>query len=249
MPLDHDYWDGLADQVDALPRAWRRQARDEHLDLIEEWIGEPSGLWLKTDLFEERSPERALLPHLGPAEWVGSDLSPGVARAAVHTGTAAAVAADVRTLPFGDGTVDGILSTSTLDHFDDVGEIDRSLEELRRILTTDGHLILTLDNPGNPLIKMRNALPAALAGRTGLVPFAVGATYGEASGRAALERAGFDVVHTAHLLHVPHVVGTRLARSSWYARTVLPRFAHLAHTRLARFSGHYTAFHATTGGR
>lgn len=247
MPLDHDYWDDLADQNDALPSGWRRHARRQHLDLVERWVGAPGGLWLKTDLFEERSPDRALLPHLRTAEWLGSDLSPEVARAAVHLGTAAAVAADVRRLPFGDGTVDGILSTSTLDHFDHTAEIDRSLAELRRVLAPGGHLVLSLDNPHNPLIRLRNALPSGLARRTGLVPFSVGATYGAAEGRAALQRAGFEVLRTAHLLHAPHVIGTRMAAWRWYEHQVLPRFDRLAHTRMARFSGHFVAFHATVG--
>lgn len=245
MPLDHDYWDGLADQHDSLPAGWRRHARSEHLALIERWVGVPEGAWLKTDLFEERSPHRALLPHLGSATWFGSDLSPEVARAAVHAGRAAAVAADVRALPFGDGTLDGILSTSTLDHFDALGQIDRSLVELLRVLAPGGRLVLTLDNPRNPLIRLRNALPEGLARRTGLVPFSVGATYGEADGRAALERAGFTVLRTAHLLHAPHVVGTRLAASGWYERRILPRFAALADTRVAPVSGHFAAFLAT----
>ena len=46
----------------------------------------------------------------------------------------------------------------------------------------------------------------------------------------------------AHLLHAPHVVGTRLARFGWYERNVLPRFAALANTRAARFTGHFVAF-------
>ncbi len=246
MTLDHGYWDGLADQHDSLPTAWRRHARAEHLALLRTWIGEPQGLWLKTDLFEERNPHRALLPHLRSARWLGSDLSPGVARAATHTGTAPAVAADVRALPLGDGAVDGILSTSTLDHFDDTAEIDRSLVELRRVLAPGGDLVLTLDNPGNPLIRLRNALPPRLARRTGLVPFTVGATYDEADGRAALERAGFRVLRSAHLLHVPHVVGTRLAAWGWFERKALSRFEALARTRAAPHTGHFVAFHATT---
>lgn len=245
MAADHDYWDGIADQADALPAGWRRHARRAHLALIDDWVGAPGGLWLKTDLFEERSPVRALLPHLGSAGWIGSDLSPAVARAAAHLGPAAVVAADVRALPFASATVDGILSTSTLDHFDDVGEIDASLVELRRILAPGGHLIVTFDNPRNPLVRLRNALPDGIARRTGLVPFAVGATHDEIGGRAALQRAGFDVVHTAHLLHAPHVIGTRLAASGWYEREVLPRFARLGATRIAPLSGHFVAFHAT----
>ncbi len=244
MPADHDYWDGIAGQSDALPAGWRRHARRAHLALIDDWVGAPVGLWLKTDLFEERSPQRALLAHLGSAAWIGSDLSPEVARAAAHTGTAPSVAADVRSLPFAAGAFDGILSTSTLDHFAHTDDIDASLVELRRILAPGGQLVLTLDNPGNPLVALRNALPDRVARRTGLVPFSVGATYDAADGRAALHRAGFEVLDTAHLLHAPHVVGTRLAALGWYERSVLPRLDRLRSTRVAPVSGHFVAFHA-----
>lgn len=244
MSTDHAYWDGLADLDDTLPPAWRRHARDAHLSLIDEWVGRPEGRWLKTDLFEERSESRALLPRLASARWIAIDVSPGIVAAARHPGAAAGIAADVRALPFPDGSFHGVLSTSTLDHFDDVAEIDRSLAELHRVLEPGGRLILTLDNLANPLIRLRNALPPGLARRTGLVPFTVGATHDVRSGRASLERVGFAVRRVTHLLHAPHVVGTRAAAWGWYARTVLPRLPGLARTRVAPYSGHFVAFDA-----
>lgn len=239
------YWDTIADQPDRLPGGWRRHARAQHLDLVERWVGAPTGRWLKTDLFEERDHDRAVLPHLPSAAWVAMDLSPEVVR---RGGAARPVAADVRRLPFPTGSFDGVLSTSTLDHFDRPQEIVRSLVELERVLRPGGLLVLTLDNPGNPLVRARNALPPALARRTGLVPFSVGATFGEAEGRRALTGAGFDVVDTTHLLHAPHVVGTRLAAWRWYEHRVLPRFARLSHTRTARWTGHFVAFLAQAEG-
>ncbi len=235
---DRAYWDTIASQEDGLPGGWRRRARVEHLELLDRWVGPPLGRWLKTDLFEERDPNRALLPHLGTAGWVGTDISPEVAQ----RGGAIAAAADVRRLPFASGAFDGVLSTSTLDHFEDGADIARSLVELHRVLRPGGVLVLTLDNPRNPLIRLRNALPDGLARRTGLVPFSVGATLDEAAGREALGAAGFDVTDSVHLLHVPHVVGTRLASWPWYERRVLPRFARLAGTRAAPWTGHFAAF-------
>lgn len=235
---DRAYWDTIAVQEDRLPGGWRRRARAEHLELLERWVGPVHGRWLKTDLFEERDPDRALLPHLASATWVGTDISPEVA----VQGGATAAAADVRRLPFRTATFDGVLSTSTLDHFEQAADIGRSLVELRRVLRPGGVLVLTLDNPRNPLIRLRNALPAGVARRTGLVPFSVGATLGEQQGRHALEAAGFTVAASAHLLHVPHIVGTRLASWPWYERRVLPRFARLAATRAAPWTGHFAAF-------
>ncbi len=241
-PHDSRYWDEVAGQADRLPGGWRRRARQEHLDLLQRWVGTPTGRWLKTDLFEERDVDRALLPLLGTARWVGTDVSPAVARQGRHDLPAAA--SDVRRLPFRDGAFDGVLSTSTLDHFEHPDEICRALVELRRVLRPGGQLVLTLDNARHPLIRLRNALPRHVARRSGLVPFAVGATLDEAAGVRALHAAGFSVAATGHLLHVPHVVGTRLAAWRWYEHRVLPRFAGLAATRVARWSGHYAAFHA-----
>lgn len=244
-PLDQGspgYWDGIATTADALPDGWRRHARTEHLALLHDWVGAPTGRWWKTDLFEERSEVRALLPSLPSARWVGSDVSTEVARQArARTGCRAAVL-DVRAVPFRSGALDGILSTSTLDHFDDPADVGRSLAELHRVLRPGGTLVLTLDNPRNPLVRLRNALPGPLARRTGLAPFAVGVTLAEGPGTVALAAAGFTVERTAHVLHAPHVVGTRPARFGWYERRVLPRTTALARTRVAAWSGHFVAF-------
>lgn len=236
---DDAYWDGVAGQVDALPDGWRRHARRAHLALVERWVGQPVGRWLKTDLFEEREPSRALLGHLGAAQWVGADLARDTVRAA---GIRPALTADVRCLPVADEAFDGVLSTSTLDHFDDPRSIDEALAELRRVLRADGRLVLTLDNPQNPLVRVRNALPHSVARRTGLVPFAVGATLGLDDGAAALARAGFEVLDTATLLHAPHVVGTRLARFPTWEHRVLPRMDRAGETRIGRYTGHFVAF-------
>lgn len=236
---DDRYWDEVAAQVDALPDGWRRHARQAHLDLVGRWVGEPSGRWLKTDLFEERSPVRALLPALGTARWVGADLAPATV---AGSGVRPAVAADVRRLPFADGTFDGVLSTSTLDHFGERRSIDLALAELRRVLAAGGHLVVTFDNPSNPLVRARNALPHGLARRTGLVPFAVGETLGLEDGERALRRAGFDVEEVGTVLHAPHVVGTRLARWGWWERRALPAFDRLGATRAAPRTAHFVAF-------
>ena len=237
-------WDAVARQQDDLPAGWRRRARREHLDLVERWIGKPQGRWLKTDLAEESLPDRALLPSLPSATWIGIDISIEAAQRA-RIAVPRAVVADVRALPFREGSFDGVLSTSTLDHCDDAGDIGRSLNGLANVVAPGGRLVLTLDNPENPLVRARNALPRPVADRTGLVPFVVGATLDDDEARAAVTVAGFDVDDVAHLLHAPHIVATRLARFGWWERNVLPRFARLAETRMAPTTGHYVAVLAT----
>ena len=229
-------WEDVAHQRDGLPPGWRRHGRDAHLDLIRRWVGDPEGRWLKTDLYEELDDTRALLPRLGTAEWVGMDVALAAARAA-----ATSVQADVRRLPFDDGAFAGVLSTSTLDHFFERRDIDVSLRELRRVIAPGGVLVLTLDNAWNPLIALRNALPPNLRAKTGLAPFHVGPTLGAAAARAAVAAAGFEIVAVEHLLHAPHVVGTRLARFGRWERRALPALDRLGRTGVARFSGHFVA--------
>ena len=233
-------WDGVAAQPDALPDGWRRHARRAHLELVERWVGRPRGRWLKTDLFEERLDQRSLVDRLDTAAWIGTDVSADVARAARRACPAAVN--DVRALGLATASLDGVLSTSTLDHFDDVADIDVALEEIHRVLRPGAPLVLTLDNPRNPLVRARNALPHRLAVRTGLVPFPVGRTLDADEGSAALREAGFDVEAVEHVLHAPHVVGTRLASRRWWERRALPAIDRLGGTRLGDRTGHFVAF-------
>ena len=82
-----------------------------------------------------------------------------------------------------------------------------------------GRLLLTLDNPAEPA----DPGPQHAASRTSPAgpvwcPSPWDDTLDEAGGRAALADAGFEVLATTHLLHAPHVVGTRLARFGWWER-------------------------------
>lgn len=246
MPsLSPEYWDAVAAGDDTTPDGWRRYGRDQHLALLERWVGAPRGRWLKTDLFEERSPHRAMVPHLGPAAWVGVDLSIEVLRASRGLGPPALAVSDVRRLPFRRASFDGILSTSTLDHFEEVASIEVALRELLRLLRPGGALVLTLDNPFNPLMAAHKALPERISRRTGLMPFAVGRTLSRRRGVEMLERVGFSVTDTTYVLHPPHVVSSRPARHPWWERRVLPVLGGLGRTPLAPFTGHYVAFLAT----
>src|SRR4028119_1165341 len=77
---DRAYWDEIAGTPDRLPGGWRRHARAAHLELLGRWVGEPSGRWLKTDLFEERDADRAPLPHPRSGTRGGTDRPRAAAR-------------------------------------------------------------------------------------------------------------------------------------------------------------------------
>ncbi len=61
-------------------------------------------------------------------------------------------------LPFADGAFDLVVSNSTLDHFRTPADIQTSFAELHRVLAPGGSLILTLDNPSNPVVALQKLL-------------------------------------------------------------------------------------------
>ena len=203
---DHDW--------DAVVRSWRETPATSLLRaysdaanrrLLERWLPARAGRVLKTDVFDEAVAE-GLAPFLaGRAETVVAiDASPAAVEAARrrHPGLDARVA-DVRELPFEDGSFDVVVSTSTLDHFPSRADIDTGLRELHRVLAPDGLAVVTLDNPWNPLVALRNALPVR---PHALVPYYVGATLGPRGLRAALAGAGFVVEEVTAVLHAPRLV-------------------------------------------
>lgn len=214
-PVDR-YWDEVAGQwAGGRDHLWRRHSDQVNGALCRRWLPARARRVLKTDVFDEVSTD-GLWPVLGlRAETVeGLDVSPHVAAEARrrHPGMSITVG-DVRHLPYANASFDAVVSTSTLDHFADTASIDASLRELWRILTPGGCLILTLDNPDNPVVAMRNALPFTWLNRVGLVPYFVGATFNERAARTHLTQAGFEVVDTTAILHCPRVLAVPAARA------------------------------------
>lgn len=208
---------------------WRRHADAANRALVERWLPGSLGTLLKTDLFDEAVSE-GLLPSLveRASRIVGVDTELAIRdAAAARLPGVEAIAADVRRLPFGDGTFDTILSNSTLDHFAEPGEIRIALRELVRVLRRGGRLLVTLDNPANPVVALSKALPrtplnrlwSRLGGRTaelGLAPYVVGATLSPGGLRRTLAAEGLRVVATDTVVHAPRVaavvVASRLER-------------------------------------
>ena len=197
-------------------QAWRIVSDVVNGDLVARWLPpHPGGAVLKTDLFDELV-GAGLVPGLFDkfGDVTGIDVSPAVVAAArARYPRLSAEIADVRALPFPAGAFDAVVSNSTLDHFAASSDIGAALGELHRVLRPGGDLIVTLDNPCNPVVAIRNALPESLRSASRLVPFAVGATCGPGRLRALLEQTGFEVVARTAVFHCPRalvVLGGRL---------------------------------------
>lgn len=252
MP-DRKYWDGIQDVWRATRphELWRRHSDATDSGWISSWLPpQPVARLLKTDLFNEGI-STGLFPMLSAAaeRVYGIDLSPATVRAAHARYPALGVAAaDVRRLPYADGTFDLVVSNSTLDHFEAATDIPASLAELHRVLRIGGHLLVSLDNLANPLIALRNSAPAGMMKRLGLVPYFVGATYGPYRLRRALMESGFMVEAAAAVMHCPRVLavaGSALVERSLGASVqkgwlrALQGFEGLSHLPTRYLTGHF----------
>lgn len=229
--------------------------RKAYLALISRWGGVPlHGRVLKTDLFEEAMGPDAFLLELGksPGLLIGMDVSSeGVGRAKANDVERRAryLLSDARYLPFREGSIDLIVSPSTLDHFADPADLGKSLREIRRVLSPNGRLIITLDNRQNvsdPLLRLAN--------RLGMVPFFLGRSYTVKELRRELDAAGLDVVETTALVHHPRLSAVAASfivrRVGWPLLTRLVRSVFLSmqpiqDSRAQYFSGCFVAALAT----
>jgi SAM-dependent methyltransferase len=175
-----------------------------------------------------------------------------------------AVHADVRALPFGDAEFAAVVSNSTLDHFDSAADITDSLREIGRVLRPGGTLVVTLDNPWNPVVALGKALPrhslnrawlrlGRASARVGLLPYHVGATLSLPRLRRLLRSLGFDVVESDTIMHAPRAIAVIAA--SLVTRRASPladdRFLralgaceHLARWPTRAVTGHFVAVRA-----
>lgn len=230
------YWDAVGGAWASTHRdqLWRRCSDAIHARWLDRAAaGLTPGRVLKTDLFDEAYGD-------GLAPWFAShghdlvacDLALTTARGAVRKPSrVVAAVADVRCLPFESMAFDAVFSDSTLDHFDAEPAIRQSLEELRRVLKPGGSLLLTMDNPENPLIWVRNLAPRFWM-RAGVVPYAVGATCGARRLARLLQEAGFTVTSVESIMHVPRVLAVLVCR--WLAAAGADRPGSRLHRWLLR---------------
>jgi SAM-dependent methyltransferase len=214
---DTRYWD-------AIGTAWHEQHRQTlwraHSDAVNSaWLASrlptrPVERLLKTDLFDEAL-AAGLYPLLSARarSVFGIDIAASTLRGAGERYTRLHGAqADVRSLPFADAAFDEVVSTSTLDHFASTTDIAAGLAELHRVLRAGGRLLLTLDNLANPVVAVRNALPARLLNGLGIVPYGIGAACGPRRLNRLVAHAGFEVLEVDAILHCPRALAVAAAR-------------------------------------
>lgn len=218
-PAASDYWTDASWLAHDANLVWRTHADAIHTRLLERWCGPErripgTGTVLKTDLYEE-AVGNGQTPWLEArfARTLGMDISAEVVAAAQRKHPALeAEVADARDMGFPDAMADWVVSLSTLDHFNSTRDIERSIFEIRRVLKPGGYLLLTLDNPLNPFVGLRQALPFALLKRLGLVPYFCGATLRPGRLVRLLTAVGFEIVDRCAVMHCPRVLAVKLAQ-------------------------------------
>jgi SAM-dependent methyltransferase len=152
--------------------------------------------------------------------------------------------------PFADGAFDVVVSTSTLDHFTTPECIWASLDALCRLLKPSGVLVLTMDNPANPLIRLRGGRMLSALRKIRMVPYHVGPTACAGKLREHLEKSGLTVEMVDHVMHFPRVVGLHAANLTdrlgiGFGQKLLLRTMavceHLVPGWLRAVTGHYSA--------
>src|SRR6202795_4860015 len=147
---------------------------------------------LKTDLWDEVKNTRVLQwAHGQGAAVFGVDISePTVrqARAAFSDDGLRAAVADVRRLPFLDGSFDAVYSMGTIEHFLDP---ETALGEMHRVLRPGGRAVVGVPNRWDPFLR---PLFAAVLQKLGLYGYGYERSFSRSTFRRMLEAAGFEVV-------------------------------------------------------
>ena len=202
-------------QSQGLQKLWRAHSDSVNKALVARW--RPAGQMdtlLKTDLFDEAVSDglSPLLNSLAKRVFYIDSALEVHEMAKCRYSRLQTIGADVRHLPFANDTFDGIVSNSTLDHFESPGDLSGSLQELFRVLRPGGQMILTLDNLSNPMILLRNWLPYPLLKRLKIVPYYVGVTLRANRLEYLLKETGFEVLEVDAIMHCPRVLAVTIAR-------------------------------------
>ncbi|HYW44115.1 MAG TPA: class I SAM-dependent methyltransferase [Bryobacteraceae bacterium] len=226
------------------------QKRRVHQELVWRWTrGVAVRRVLKTDSFEEAHGDDCILFDLFPPAYsLGMDLALSTARRAQSRCPSERVrflVSDARSLAVRPESMDAIVSTSTLDHFDTRAEFERAIGQLAGVLRPGGVLVITLDNPRNPLYCLLR-----WASRRDWLPFRLGYTTALPGLARCLEDAGLEVTATGALIHNPRMVSTLLfralrlllgRRADGPIRGLLEAFATLERLPTRRFTACFVA--------
>jgi ubiquinone/menaquinone biosynthesis C-methylase UbiE len=160
---------------------------------------------------------------------------------------------DARRQAFKSQIFDTVFSNSTLDHFSNRPDLLASLGELYRIIKPGGTLLITLDNPQNPVVSLRNRLPYKLLKQIGIIPYYMGVTLSRCELVRALESGGFRICDSTVIIHSPRIFAMwagyflgRLKRERLNARFIklLGFFECLERLPTKHFTGYYVAVKA-----
>lgn len=232
---------------------WRDYCDELHLRLLQKWLTNPGETVLKTDLFDETAGKGLLNQFAVGRTVLGIDISFSVTAAALRRSEhLSATVGDLRLLPFRNVCCDSIVSNSSLDHFRTRAELLAALAELHRVLRPGGALVITLDNPTNPIIALRRVFPHRVLKRLGLLPYPVGATLSLRHLTRELQLLGFEIQETDVIMHVPRVLvipwcrwtDRRSTRSGAHAVRHLLCWEALARLPSRLLSGHFVAVRA-----
>lgn len=197
------FWGGVGATFPDLGGAESTRVYREHeMRLIAAEFGDLRGRRvLKSDLWDEARNTRILqwMERQG-AIVTGIDISaPVVALATREFGgrPLRAANADVRALPFADGTFDAIYSMGTVEHFDDT---DVAVRELFRVLRPGGVALVGVPNRHDPFLR---PLLVELLWRLGLYGYGFEKSYSRRGLRDLLQSSGFVVRDAGAILFIP----------------------------------------------
>jgi SAM-dependent methyltransferase len=199
------FWTRVGDRFPDLSGAasTRFYAENERRLLTEHFPALAGLRILKTDLWDEARNTRILAwaSQQGACAH-GIDISAPTVRQALDAfddiqKRLHAAVADVRLLPYRDGSFDAIYSMGTIEHFD---ETVQAVGEMARVLKPGGRAIIGVPNRHDPFLR---PLLATALQAVGLYAYGYEKSYSRRALRQMLERAGFEVVAETAILFIP----------------------------------------------